>query len=149
MQADLGFHFDDANGDLDEAQTQGVELGGSEVRTPGHGGAQPPHQPVRSGVQEEAKLVGGCSCARGTVGSEVGLEGFDVVLSHPASAVDVLVECLRPAAFEVGDDESGVSTLRADLDAGDDALGSAPTGGCVEELLEAPDFARACLGAFD
>ena len=57
MQADLGFHFDDADGDLDEAQTQGVKLGGSEARTPGHGGAQPPHQPVRSGVQDKAKLV--------------------------------------------------------------------------------------------
>lgn len=63
MQADLGFHFDDANGDLDEAQTQGVELGEPEARTPGHGGAQPPHQPVRSGVQEEAKLVRRRSCA--------------------------------------------------------------------------------------
>lgn len=31
MQADLGFHFDDADGDLDEAQTQGVKLGGSEA----------------------------------------------------------------------------------------------------------------------
>jgi len=72
-----------------------------------------------------------------------------VVLGHPASAVDVLVERLRPAAFEVGDDEACVSALRADFDAGDDALGSAPTGGSVEELLEAPDFARACLGLLD
>lgn len=48
------------------------------------------------------------------------LEGFDVVLGHPTSAVDFLVEFLCPAAFEVGDDEAGVSTLRADLDAGDD-----------------------------
>ena len=79
----------------------------------------------------------------------MGLEGFDVVLGCPASAVDLLVERPRPAAFEVGDNEAGVSTLRADLDAGDDALGSAPTGGGVEELLEAPDFMRACLGLFD
>jgi len=61
-----------------------------------------------------------------------------VVLGHPAPAVDFLVERLRPAAFEVGDDEAGVSALWADFDAGDDALGSAPAGGSVEELLEAP-----------
>ena len=41
MQADLGFHFNDADGDLDEAQAQSVELGEPEARTSGHGGAHP------------------------------------------------------------------------------------------------------------
>jgi hypothetical protein len=38
-----------------------------------------------------------------------------VVLGHSAPAVDLLTERLRPAAFEVGDGEAGIGTLRADL----------------------------------
>lgn len=60
---DLGRQLDDAGGDLDEVQAQDVELGAAEARAPGPGGAQPPHQPVCSGVQEEAELVGGRSRA--------------------------------------------------------------------------------------
>src|SRR5207344_1935868 len=58
-----------------------------------------------------------------------------------APAVDILVERLGLSAGEVGDDEAGVGALIADLDAGDDALNPAPTGGAVDELLEAPELA--------
>ena len=75
VQADLGLHLDDAGDDLDEAQTQGVELGDSKARSLGHGGAQPPHQPLCSGVQEGAELVCRRSRARGTVSGEVGFPG--------------------------------------------------------------------------
>jgi hypothetical protein len=46
VQADLGFHLDHARGDLDEAQSQRVELGDCEARAFRHRGAQAPHEPV-------------------------------------------------------------------------------------------------------
>ena len=132
------FHFNDANGNLDEAQTQGVELGGSDARTHGHGGAQPPHRPVRSGVQEEAKLVGGLLVLHKVRSAARWDLGFDVVLGIPASTVAFLYERLRLPLRVFGDDERVVSTLRADLDGGDDALGFCSNWRLRRELLELP-----------
>ena len=58
MDADHGFHLDDAGGDLDEAQAQRIELGDAPHRTFRHRHAQAPHQPVRAGVQEQPELIG-------------------------------------------------------------------------------------------
>ena len=142
MQADLGLHLDDAGGDLDEAQTQGVELGDSKARSLGHGGAQPPHQPLCSGVQEGAELVCRRSRARGTVSGEVGFPGLDMVRSHLAPTVDVLVERHRPAAFEVGDDEASVGACGPTSTRAMMRSVRLQPGGPVEELLEAPDLAN-------
>jgi len=67
MDADHGFHLDDAGGDLDEAQAQRVELPDAPHRTPGHRCAQAPHQPVGAGVQEKPKLISGRLGARGAI----------------------------------------------------------------------------------
>jgi len=139
VQADLRLHLDHPRGDLDEAQSQRVELGDGKARALRHRGAQAPHQPVGAGVQEQPELVGRSSCARGAVGGEMGLPGFDVVLGCAAPAVDILVEHLGLAACKVGDDEPGVGSLGADLDAGDEALHATPAGGPIQELLEPAD----------
>ena len=142
MQANLGFHLDHPRGDLDEAQSQGVELRDGKTRALRHRGAQAPHQPVGAGMQEQPELVGGRACAGRAVGGEMRLPGLDVVLGRAAPAVDILVERLGLSAGEVGDDEAAIGPLGADLDPGDDALDAAPTGGPVNELLEPADLAR-------
>jgi len=53
---DLLFQFDDARGDLDEAQPQSVELHNTPGRAFGHQPAHRPEEPVGTGVKEEAEL---------------------------------------------------------------------------------------------
>ena len=141
MHADHRLHLDDAGGDLDQTQTQSVELGDAPHRTFGHGNAKPPHEPISPGMEKEPELIGrrlGAGCA---VGGQVGLEGFDVIFGPAASAVQVFVEPARVAPPEIGGDEAGVGPFRADLDAGDDPLDAAPTFRAVVEFLEPPLFA--------
>src|SRR6202453_363179 len=66
----------------------------------------------------------------------MGLPGFDVVLGLAAAAVHIFIEPAGVALFQIGDDEARVRPLRADLDAGDDALDAAPTRRPIVELLE-------------
>lgn len=141
MQADLRLHLDHPRGDLDEAQSQRVELGDGKARAFRHRSAQAPHQPIGAGMQEP-ELVGRRSCAGCAVGGEMRLPGLDVVLGRSAPAVEILVERLGFPACKIGDDEAGVSTLGADLDAGDDAFHAAPAGGPVNKLLEPADLVR-------
>src|SRR5512144_2197249 len=86
-------------------------------------------------MQEQAELIGGGLAAGGAVGGEMGLPGFDVVFRAAAPAINVLVESLRPAAFEIGHDEPGVGSLFACFDACNDAFDAAPTPGAVVKLL--------------
>lgn len=149
LNADHGFQFDDACGVLDEAQAQRVELKGVPGRAPGLGGAQALQQPVGSRVEEQAELVGigfGAGCS---VGSEVVFPGFDVVFGLATTAIDLIIEPARRALFEIGDDETCVSTLLTDLDAGDDAFDAAPASGAVVERFEAAHLALTggCLEA--
>jgi len=58
MNPDHRLHFDDARGELDEPQAQGVELRDTPHRTLGHRDAQTPHDPVGAGMQEQSKLIG-------------------------------------------------------------------------------------------
>ena len=53
LQPDEGLQLGDARGYLDEAQAQGVELDGAPDGSFRHGGAQPPHQPVGTGMEEQ------------------------------------------------------------------------------------------------
>jgi hypothetical protein len=53
--------------------------------------------------------------------------GFDVIFCAAAPAINVLVDRLRPAACEIGDDEPGVGSLFARFDARNDAFDAAPT----------------------
>src|SRR5512147_164578 len=143
MDLDLGFHLDDAGGDLDEAQPQRVELRDPPGRGPGHQGAQAPQQPIGAGVQEQPELVGGGLGTRGAVGGEVGFPSLNVIFRLAAPAVEVLVEGTAAAVAEGGDDEAGIGAVAAGLDAGDDAADPAPGVCGVEELLEAADLASA------
>ena len=146
MHADYRLHFDDASGDLDEAQAQGVELRDAPHRALRHRYAKPPHQPVGAGVEEETELVGCRLCAGRAVRRQMRLPGLDMVFGLAASAIDVFVKPARVAMREIGDDEAGVGPFRADFDAGDDALDPAPTLRAVEELLEAAKLAVARRG---
>ena len=73
VQHDPGLQRDDAGGDLDQAQAEGVELGHAPGRALRHEAAQRPHQPIGAGVQHQAELVGGglacrrCDRRRGAV----------------------------------------------------------------------------------
>lgn len=73
-------------GDLDEAQSQRVELGDCKARAFRHRGAQAPHKPVGAGMQEQPELVGRRSCAGGAVGGEVRLPRLNAVLGSAAPA---------------------------------------------------------------
>src|ERR1700677_3370042 len=74
------------------------------------------------------------------------LPGFDMIFGLAAPAIDFLVERARIALLEIGDDEARVGALRANFDAGDDALDAAPTRRAVVELLEAARLARVRRG---
>src|ERR1700679_3439568 len=70
----------------------------------------------------------------------MGLPGFDVILGVAAPAVELLIDPAGVALFQIGGDEARVRSLRADLDAGDDALDPAPTRGPIVKLLESSGF---------
>jgi hypothetical protein len=88
-----------------QAAADGVELGIAPERVSGRQAAQAQHQPVGSGVEQQAELVGGRLAARGAVGGEVELVRLDQVLGLPACAIDLVVERLGQAR-QVGDDEA-------------------------------------------
>lgn len=94
MEGDTGLQLDDTAGDLDQPETEGVELRAAPLRLLRQGRPQRPHEPVGAAVQEEAELIGGGLRAGGAVGCEVGLPGLDVVLGLAAPAVDLLVKVL-------------------------------------------------------
>src|SRR5271168_1189918 len=58
VHADHRLHLDDACGNFDQAQAQGVELRHTPHRMLRHRHAQAPHDPVGAGVQEQPQLVG-------------------------------------------------------------------------------------------
>jgi len=96
VDLDLGFQFDDAGGEFDQAQPQGVELHDAPDRAFGHDAAHRPQQPIGAGVQEQAELVGFGLVAGGAVGGKVGLPGFDVVLGLTTRAVAPFVQKAGP-----------------------------------------------------
>ena len=63
-------------------------------------------------MQEQTKLVGLGRVTRSAVGSEMVLPCLDVVLGLTAHAVEPLVEVLGAAAFQAGDDEPGIGSLK-------------------------------------
>src|SRR4051812_28572864 len=85
-------------------------------------------------MQEEAELVGAGLGAGGPIGGQVRLPGFDVVLRRAASAIDVFIKDARVSGRQARDDEAGVCSVGAGLDAGDDPLNPAPARGAVVEL---------------
>ena len=53
LNTDQGLQLGDAGGDLDEAQAQCIELDGAPDGSFRHGGAQAPHEPVGTGMEEQ------------------------------------------------------------------------------------------------
>ena len=76
MDFDLGFQLDDAGGEFDQTQSQGVELHDAPDRAFGHNATHRPQEPTGAGVQEQAKLVGFGLVAGGAVGGQVVLPGL-------------------------------------------------------------------------
>ena len=61
---DAGAGFDDAGGELDQAQPEGSGLGGSQRGSRRHRVPQLPNEPVGGGIQDQAHLSGNCAAAR-------------------------------------------------------------------------------------
>src|SRR6516225_258450 len=103
VDLDLGFQLDDAGGEFDQTQSQGVELHDAPDRAFGHDASHRPQQPISAGMQEETELVGLGLVAGGAVGGEVVLPRLDMVLGLAARAIEPLIEVLGATTLEVGD----------------------------------------------
>src|ERR1700751_6387997 len=108
-------------------------------RGPRRDAAQGQHQPVGGGMDQEAELVGGGLGARGAAGSEMQLVRLDQVFGLSACTIDLLVERLGQA-WQIGDDEAAIGTLRAGLDASDEAAFEFPAFGGVAEVVIAANL---------
>ena len=137
VDLDLGFQLDDAGGEFDEAQPQGIKLHDAPGRPVGHRAAHRPQQPISAGMKEEAELVGLGLVAGGAVRGEVIFPCFDMVLGLPACAIEPLIEGLGATTLEVGDDEAGIASLGPHFDPRDDALDPAPALRSIVELRKA------------
>ena len=115
--ADATGGFDDAGGDLDQPGPQRRELGGSQRAGNRDRLAQLPHQPVGSGVEDEAHLVGVGRSARGAVAFQLGLVELDQVFGLTPGAVERVVDPLGTAVLERGDDEADVEAQARGFDA--------------------------------
>src|SRR5437868_13355852 len=90
-EADARGTFHDACSDLDEMQSERLELGAEQRRFLRHCLAQGEHEPIPSGMQDQTELVGFRIAARGTIGSELGLVQLDEVLGFAARTIDRLI----------------------------------------------------------
>ena len=93
--ADATGDFDDAGGHLDQPGPQRRELGGSQ-----HAGNRDPlaelsHQPVGSGVEDEAHLVGVGRSARGAVAVQLALVKLDQIFGLTPGAIDACYRSVR------------------------------------------------------
>src|SRR3954469_25033797 len=93
-------------------------------------------------MQKQPELVGARLGAGRAIGSKVRLPGFDVVLRRAAPAINVFVEHASVSGRQARDDEAGVCSVGAGLDARDDALDPAPARGAVVELRITAHLAR-------
>src|SRR4051794_13171370 len=93
-------------------------------------------------MQKEAELVGARLGAGGPIGGKVRLPRFDVVLRRAAPAIELFIKHTRGACGQARDDEAGVCSVGAGLDARDDALDPAPAGSAVVELRITAHLAR-------
>src|SRR3954462_13840463 len=82
------------------------------------------------------------SWAGRAIGGKVRLPRLDVVLRRAAPAVELFIKHTRVACGQARDDEAGVCSVGAGLDARDDALDPAPAGGAVVELRVTARLAR-------
>src|SRR3954454_21873244 len=97
-------------------------------------------------MQKEPDLVGASSRAGSPIGGQVKLVGLQQVL-HPASlAVFPLVEPLRPAVGQIGDDVAGVNPVGSGFDPGNDPALAFPGLGPAPEVLVTAELELRWLG---
>src|SRR3954469_16246178 len=85
-------------------------------------------------MQKQPELVGAGLGAGGAIGGKVRLPRLDVVFRLAMSAIDLFIKDTRVSGRQARDDEVGVCSVGAGLNAGDDALDPAPARGAVVEL---------------
>src|SRR5215212_4133850 len=123
-EADAGEELADASADLEQTETQRVELHAGDAE-PGEPASEGIEQPVGGGVQEQAELVGPEAMATQAVGEAGELEVADPLLG--LAAVDVVIVDGERVVGAGGDDEAGVGALGKRLGLVDDAAGAGPT----------------------
>src|SRR5438552_16890725 len=146
--ADARGTFHDACSDLDEMQSERLELGAEQRRFLRHCLAQGEHEPIRSGMQDQTELVGFRIAARGTIGSELGLVQLDEVLGFAARTIDRLI-VIPGATLERGDDVADIETFRARLQTLHLRAFASPALGAVSQFLVTAQLLFPTLGALD
>ena len=91
-------------------------------------------------MQKEPDLVGAGSRAGGPIGGQVTLVGLQQVLHAASLAIFSLVEPLRPAVGQVGDDVAGVDPIGSGFDPGNDPALAFPGLGPALEVLVAAEL---------
>jgi hypothetical protein len=137
VQADAGEEFTDAPADLEEAQAQGVELE-RWVALGAEPAAEGVEEPVGSGVQEPAELVGPEAMVTQAVGDAGALVVFDPAL-HLATIDVPIIERLGWVG-PGGDDKAGVGPLVQGLGFVDDPARVVPTLRLLLGLRHQADF---------
>src|SRR5919107_5180996 len=102
MQADLRPKLPHSPSDLDEAESEGVELHPADSALDQFS-PQGVHQPIRHRVQEQSELVGDEAVATEAIGFYVELEVLYPVLSFSPFGVE-LVEVFRLASSRTHDE---------------------------------------------
>jgi hypothetical protein len=120
---DAGLLLDDSGSELDEVQTQRVELGAAPRGTLRASRAELPPDPVGAAMQHQSHLIGVGFLARRPVGRDMGLPRLNVVLGLASGGVDFFIKMLATATLEIGDDVACVPPLGADLDPGNHPAG--------------------------
>src|ERR687884_309605 len=128
MEARSCSELADAATDLEQAQTQGVELE-TRMATGGEPAAQRVQQPVDGGVQEEAELVGPEAVVAQAGGEARALEVLYPQLGLAPVHVPVIQRLRLVRAG--GDDEAGVGAFGQGRGLVDDAARVRPTLGLV------------------
>src|SRR5579872_7181764 len=89
--ADACGGLNDTSCNLEQAHPQSSELSGGEWMRLGDGVAHRQHEPISSGMQHKAHLIGACRAATGAVGGELALVQLDQVLGLAACAIERVV----------------------------------------------------------
>src|SRR3954453_3816756 len=84
--------------------------------------------------RNKPELVGAGLGAGRAIGGKVRLPRLDVVFRRAASTIDVFIKHTSGSGGRAPDDEAGVCSVGASLDASDDALNPAPARGAVVKL---------------
>lgn len=114
-EANAARGLDHAGGDFQQPQAQRRELGLRQIARVRDRVANAEHQPIGGGVQDEANLIGARRAARGSIGGKLRLVQLDEVFRLSARAIEAVIEPLRGAVREIGEDKADVSSVMASV----------------------------------